>query len=133
MTDFATINDITDLKRKLSADEQTRASKLIPLVCNIIRAEGKAVNKDVDALCISNPEYAYIVKSIVIGVVLRELDTPAGQLPVTQQTESAGGLSLSYSIPNASEAIRLWPSDLKALGFKRQRIKMIDLWGSDDE
>ena len=129
MSDFATVQDIIDLKRALSADEQTRASALLPVVSDIIRVAGDSAGKDIDALVQESSEYANVVKSVTVGVVLRALDTPAGMLPATQSTESAGGLSLTYTLPNASDTIRLWPSDLKTLGLKKQRIGVLELMG----
>ena len=70
---------------------------------------------------------AEVAKAVVCDVVIRELNTPSMQLPATSYSESAGGVSQSYSLPNASGAIKLWNSDLKALGLKRQKIDVVDL------
>lgn len=70
---------------------------------------------------------ADVAKGVVCDVVMRELNTPGTMLPTTSYSESAGSVSQSYSIPNASGAIKLWASDLKALGLKRQKIDVIDL------
>lgn len=70
---------------------------------------------------------AEVAKAVVCDVVIRELNTPAMQVPATSYSESAGSVSHSYSLPNASGAIKLWNSDLKALGLKRQKIDVIDL------
>lgn len=129
MSDFATVNDIISLKRALTADEQTRATALLPIVSDIIRVAGESAGQDIDALVADSTEYANVVKSVTVGVVLRELDTPAGMLPATQSTESAGSLSLTYTLPNASDTIRLWPSDLKLLGLKKQKIGVLELMG----
>ena len=129
MSDFATVSDIINLKRPLTADEQTRAEALLPLISDIIRVAGESAGQDIDALVADSTEYANVVKSVTVGVVLRELDTPAGMLPATQSTESAGGLSLTYTLPNASDTIRLWPSDLKLLGLKKQRLGVLELMG----
>ena len=129
MSDFATVSDIINLKRPLTADEQTRAEALLPLISDIIRVAGESAGQDIDALVADSTEYANVVKSVTVGVVLRELDTPAGMLPATQSTESAGGLSLTYTLPNVSDTIRLWPSDLKLLGLKKQRIGVLELMG----
>ena len=76
--------------------------------------------------------YAYraladVAKGVVCDVVMRELNTPGSQLPTTSYSESAGGVSQSFSLPNSSGSIKLWPSDLKALGLKRQKIDAINL------
>lgn len=70
---------------------------------------------------------AEVAKAVVCDVVMRELNTPGTQLPATSYSESAGGVSQSYSLPNSSGAIKLWPSDLKALGLKRQKIDSLNL------
>lgn len=70
---------------------------------------------------------AEVAKAVVCDVVIRELNTPSMQLPATSYSESAGSVSQSYSLPNASGAIKLWNSDLKALGLKRQKIDVVDL------
>lgn len=70
---------------------------------------------------------ADVAKGVVCDVVMRELNTPGFQLPATSYSESAGGVSQSYSLPNSSGSIKLWPSDLKALGLKRQKIDALNL------
>lgn len=70
---------------------------------------------------------AEVARAVVCDVVMRELNTPGTQLPATSYSESAGGVSQSYSLPNSSGAIKLWPSDLKALGLKRQKIDSLNL------
>lgn len=66
-------------------------------------------------------------KAVTVDVVMRELNTPGTQLPATSYSESAGSISQSFSLPNSSGSVKLWPSDLKALGLKRQQLGAIDL------
>lgn len=191
--DYATVTDIQELKRALSLDEQTRAAKLIPIVCSLIRFEAKKTGRNYDDMIFHSelipvvdmfegngtqtefalsykpqglvlitidgedaiggysivgktltfdnaPEgeilvmYDYralaeIAKAVVCDVVMRELNTPGYQLPATQYSESAGSVSQSFSLPNSSGAIKLWNSDIKALGLRRQKIDAIDLRG----
>lgn len=126
MSDYATVQDIIDLKRQLTAEEQVRAGKLIPIVSSLIRIKAKSVGKDVDQM-VTDPDYANIVKGVTCDVVMRELNTPGNMLPTTTYSESAGSVSQSYSLPNTSGAIKLWPSDEKALGFRKQFLGAIDL------
>ena len=70
---------------------------------------------------------ADIAKGVVCDIVIRELNTPGDMLPATSYSEGAGGVSQSYSLPNASGAIKLWPSDLKTLGLRRQKIDVVNL------
>jgi len=200
MSDYATINDITQLKRSLTSDEQNRARHLIPIISSLIRYEAKKSGRDFDEMIYQselvsivdafigdgedatftlsnfsqgevvvtvngeewNPNgytivgrtltfsglipsgeilvmYQYraladVVRGVVCDIVMRELNTPGNQLPATSYSETAGSVSQSYSLPNSSGSIKLWPSDLKTLGLKRQKIDAIDLmtprkWG----
>lgn len=128
MADFASVTDIQNLKRALTSAEQTRAAALLPVVSDIIRVEAQKVGKDADMLVAADPFFASVVKAVTVDVVMRELNTPGTQLPATQYAESAGSVSMSYSIPNGSGRIALWPSDLKSLGFRRQQIGSLPLW-----
>jgi hypothetical protein len=192
MSDYATVQDIQNLKRPLDLAEQTRAGYLIPIVCSLIRFEAKKTGRDYDQMIfeselvslidtftgngegtefnlsyvpcnapiiavngvvVASEDYsisnnvltfnnaptgeiwatydyralAEVAKAVVCDVVIRELNTPSMQVPATSYSESAGSVSHSYSLPNASGAIKLWNSDLKALGLKRQKIDVIDL------
>lgn len=192
MSDYATVNDINQLKRPLTFDEQNRAKRLIPIVCSLIRYEAVKTGRNYDEMILkselvpivdildgngSETEFALsyipqgtvaitvngvyladgytisekaltfdsaptgeilvmydyralaeVVKGVVCDVVMRELNTPSNQLPATTYSESAGNVSQSYTLPNASGAIKLWKSDLKALGLLRQKIDTIDLY-----
>jgi hypothetical protein len=127
MSDYATVQDIQDLKRALTSEEQSRAANLIPIICDEIRELAFRQGKDFDAMIAADPYLASVAKAVVCDAVVRELNTPGYQLPATSYSESAGSVSQSYSLPNASGAIKLWPSDLKALGLKRQLLGAIDL------
>lgn len=70
---------------------------------------------------------ADIAKGVVCDIVMRELNTPGTQLPATSYSEGAGSVSQSFSLPNASGSIKLWPSDMKALGLKRQKLDSLSL------
>lgn len=127
MADFATVQDIIDLKRSLTSDEQTRADALLPIVSDCIRYEAHKVGKDIDEMIAMDEILENVVKAVTVDVVMRELNTPGVQLPATSYSESAGGVSQSFTLPNASGRIALWPSDLKALGLRRQKIGSISM------
>lgn len=128
MADYATVADVQNMKRTLSAAEQERATYLLPVVSDIIRYEANKVGKDFDEMISESPVLASVAKAVTVDVVMRELNTPGTQLPSTSYSEAAGGVSQSYSLPNASGRIALWPSDLKALGLRRQQIGALNLW-----
>lgn len=129
MADYATVQDIINLKRPLTAAEQTRAGNLLPVVSDAIRYEAQKVGMDFDAMIAVDTVLATVAKAVTVDVVMRELNTPSAQLPATQYSEGAGGINQSYTLPNASGRIALWPSDLKSLGLRRQQIGSLPLWG----
>lgn len=126
-TNYATVADVQSLKRSLTQEEQDRANALIPVISSLIRVEAKKIGKDFDQMIEEIPDLSDVAKGVVCDVVMRELNTPGTQLPATSYSESAGGVSQSYSLPNSSGSIRLWPSDLKTLGLKRQQISALSL------
>lgn len=126
-TNYATVADIVSLKRPLTASEQERAEALIPVISSLIRIEAKKVGRNFDDMIADDEDLTEVAKGVVCDVVMRELNTPGTQLPATSYSESAGGVSQSYSLPNSSGSIRLWPSDLKTLGLKRQQISALSL------
>lgn len=128
MADYATVQDIISLKRPLTAEEQKRAAGLIPVVSDVIRYEAQKVGKDFDSMMTDNPVLATIAKAVTVDVVMRELNTPGTQLPAVTYAEGAGGVNQSFTLPNASGRIGLWPSDIRALGLARQKIDAIPLW-----
>ena len=127
MSDYATIQDVINLKRSLTSEEQTRAGYLIPIISNLIRVEAQRTGRDYDQMIVETPILADVAKSVTCDVVIRELNTPGTQLPATSYSEGAGGVTQSYTLPNSSGAIKLWPSDLKALGLRVQKIDALNL------
>lgn len=132
-TNYATVADIVSLKRPLTASEQERAGALIPVISSLIRIEAKKVGRNFDEMIADDEDLTEVAKGVVCDVVMRELNTPGTQLPATSYSEAAGGVSQSYSLPNSSGSIRLWPSDLKTLGLKRQQISALSLMKSRKE
>lgn len=129
MPNFATIQDINNLWRELTAEEETRANALIPIVADNLRNEGNAVGKDLDEMVSDSPIYANVVKSVVVDIVARTLLTSTTDEPMTQTSESALGYSWSgsYLVPGGGLFIK--DSELKKLGLKKQRFGVIDWYG----
>ncbi|MDJ8840272.1 phage Gp19/Gp15/Gp42 family protein [Salmonella enterica] len=131
MTTFATVEDLETLWRSLKFDERKRAEALLTIVSDSLREEAKKVNKDLDKMVIETPSYASVVKSVTVDVVARTLMTSTDQEPMTQMAESAMGYSFSgsYLVPGGGLFIK--ESELKRLGFKKQRYGVIDLYGTN--
>lgn len=128
MSNYATINDVTELWRKLTPDETYRAEKLLPIVCDSLRSEAFKVGKDLDAMIKEMPYIANVAKSVTVDVVARTLMTSTDSEPVTQETQSALGYSWSgtYLVPGGGLFIK--KSELARLGLRRQKYGVIDFY-----
>ncbi len=131
MTTFATVEDLETLWRSLKYDERKRAEALLKIVSDSLREEAKKVSKDLDKMVLDSPSYQSVVKSVTVDVVARTLMTSTDQEPMTQMAESAMGYSFSgsYLVPGGGLFIK--DSELKRLGFKKQRYGVVDLYGTN--
>ncbi len=125
---YATVQDITDLWRKMTSTETERAEKLIPLVSARLRTEAKKVGKNLDEMIASDPDLSEVAKSVTIDVVTRMLLTSTTDEPMTQVSQSALGYSISgtYLVPGGGLYIK--KSELAQLGLRRQQMGVIDLY-----
>ena len=128
MSDYATVQDVIDLWRPLSQDEQTKATKLIPLVDDEIRMEARRVGKDFDALVAADTALASVAKEVTVDVVSRILRQSTDGDPMTQESQAANGYSWSgtYAVPGGGMANALMRNDLKRLGLRVQRYGVIE-------
>ena len=127
---FATVQDIMDLWRPLTADEETRAGNLLPLVSDTLRNEAKKVGKDLDTLVTEDETYSSVVKLVTVDVVARVLRQTTTGDAMTQESQSAGGYSWSgtYAVPGGGIANAILYSDLKRLGLLNQQIGSVRIW-----
>lgn len=133
MNDYATVQDVIDLWRPLSQEEQTRAANLIPLVCDELRVEAKRVGKDLDSMISEDTALASVAKVVTVDVVARILRQSTDGDPMTQESQSANGYSWSgtYAIPGGGIANAIMKNDLKRLGLRGQRYGVIEWYGQD--
>ncbi len=127
MQDFATIQDIENLFRKLSVEEQSRATALLPVVSDSLRQEAFKVGKDLDAMLESGNLLENVLTSVTVDVVARTLLTSTENEPMQQMTQSALGYSVSGTFLNAGGGLFIKRAELARLGLKRQRYGAIDL------
>lgn len=132
MADYATTADILTMWRPLTSEEASRASALIPIVCDSLRMEADKVGKDLDQMISEHPWLASVAKSVTVDVVARTLMTSTDQEPTTQFSESALGYSVSgtYLVPGGGLFIK--KSELARLGLRRQKLGVIDLCPSEE-
>lgn len=132
MSDFATVQDVIDLWRTLTAEETLKAEALLPVISNSLRYEAKKVGKDLDQMIQDTPVLADVAKSVTVDVVARTLMTSTDSEPMTQMSQSALGYSVSgtYLVPGGGLFIK--KSELARLGLRRQRYGMVDFYDSRD-
>ena len=127
MADYATVQDVNTLWRTLTTAETTRASALIPIICDSLRVEAEKVGKDLDTMVNESPELASVAKSVTVDVVARTLMTSTDQEPTTQFSQSALGYSVSGTFLVPGGGLFIKKSELARLGLRRQQRRVIDL------
>lgn len=128
MSDYATVQDINDLWRPLTQDEQTRASELIPLVCDALRYEAEKVGMNLDDMIAADTNLVSVAKTVTVDVVARVLRQSTEGDPMTQENQSGLGYSWSgtYAIPGGGISGAIMRNDLKRLGLRVQRYGVIE-------
>lgn len=128
MEAFATIDDMTILWRKMTAEEQERASALLVLVSDCLRAEAEKVGKVLDEMVAHDPHIAAVAKSVTVDVAARTLMTSTDQEPVSQFTQTAGPYSTTgtYLVPGGGLFIKR--AELARLGLRRQKVGTVNLY-----
>lgn len=128
MSDFATVQDVIDLWRPLSNDEQTKAGKLIPLVCDALRYEAEKVGKNLDDMVAADESLASVAKTVTVDVVERVMRQSVDGDPMTQESQSGLGYSWSgtYAVPGGGISNAIMRNDLKRLGLRVQRYGVIE-------
>ena len=128
MSAFATTQDLIDLWRPLTREEEDRAENLLIIVSDELRLRANDVGKDLDEMIEATPALANVAKSVTCDVVARMLMTSTDQEPTTQFSQSALGYSVSgtYLVPGGGLFIK--KNELARLGLKRQKIGGISMF-----
>lgn len=127
MSAFATTQDLIDLWRPLTTEEEDRAENLLIIVSDELRLRANDVGKDLDEMIEATPALANVVKSVTCDVVARVLMTSTDQEPTTQFSQSALGYSVSgtYLVPGGGLFIK--KNELARLGLKKQKLRGINM------
>ena len=99
---YATIQDVINLWRPLTADEQTRAENLLPVISDILRQYAHKVGKDLDQMIEADESgaLATTAKSVTVSVLARTLNTPtSGDLASLSQFSQSGRLAIHLNLP----------------------------------
>ena len=134
MEQFATIQDVKELFRPLTEEEEKKAIALLPVVEDSIRQEAAKVGKNIDIMLEEGILLHNVVKSVTVDVVGRALMTSTNSEPMSQVAQSAMGYSFSgtYLIPGGGLFIK--KSELSRLGLRRQRFGGLEMYdrGNDN-
>lgn len=127
---YATITDVITLWRPLTSDEQIRTEALLPIISDELRVRAQAVGRDLDAMIEANPLLANVAKEVTVSAVSRVIRQNTTGDAMSQESQAGLGYSWSgtYAIPGGGIGNAIFPSDLKRLGLKRQRIGVIDFY-----
>lgn len=127
MSAFATTQDLIDLWRPLTTEEEDRAENLLIIVSDELRLRANDVGKDLDEMIEATPALANVAKSVTCDVVARTLMTSTDQEPTTQFSQSALGYSVSgtYLVPGGGLFIK--KNELARLGLKKQKLRGINM------
>lgn len=127
---FATIQDVITLWRSLTAEEETRAAALLPIISDELRLKAQFLGYDLDEMIETNSALASVAKEVTVSAVSRVLRQSTSSEPMTQESQAGLGYSWSgtYAIPGGGIGNAIFPSDLKRLGLKRQRYGVIDFY-----
>lgn len=129
MAAFATIDDMTLLWRKMTAEEQTRAAALLEIVSDSLREEAGKVGKDLDKLVAASASMKAVARSVTVDVVARTLMTSTDQEPLSQFSQTAGPFTASGTFLVPGGGLFIKRSELARLGLRRQKIGALDLYG----
>lgn len=132
---FATVEDIQDLWRPLTAEEQDRAENLLPLVSDELRVIASNVNKDLDARAADDSAYASVLKIVTVDVTCRVLRQSTEGDAMSQESQSGLGYTWSgtYAVAGGGIANSVLRNDLKKLGILRQQMGVIRTWQGSRE
>ena len=128
---FATLTDVMTISgATYTAEQQSRVNALLPLISDLIRSEGEAVDKNIDEAIADDDAYASVVKRVTCDVVARIMRQSTSGEPVSQEAQSALGYTWSgtYAVPGGGAAMSLMNNERKMLGLKRQRYGAMEIW-----
>lgn len=118
---FATVQELMDSWKVLTADEQDRAENLLLQASNYLRQVAFNNGQDLDDNITADPTGVYEanVKTVVMSAVQRSLASPTDMMPdASQWSQSASPYSESMSFSgNVSSTLYFKDKEFKLLGL----------------
>lgn len=124
---FISVEEIEKLWKPLTDAETDKVEALLPVVSDLIIAEGVANGVDVESRVDNEPAYETVVKVVCLAMVKRAMTETDDSMNYSQLTQSALGYSVSGTYVNSGGAMALLPKEVKMLGFKRQKVGIVTL------
>lgn len=127
---YATVLDVINLWRPLTADETTKVNALLPIISDELRYRANLVGRDLDQMIEQTPTLASVAKEVTVSVVTRIIRQSTTGEAMTQESQSGLGYSWSgtYAVAGGGIGNAIMNNDLKRLGLKRARIGVIDFY-----
>ena len=126
MKTYATVEEMEQLWRLMSAGEKSRAKYLIETVSASLREEARKVGRDLDEMIEADEDLGLIARSVTVDIVARALMTSTDQEPMTQMSESGNGYSASGTFLVPGGGLFIKKTELERLGLRRQRYGVIE-------
>jgi hypothetical protein len=121
MEPFATLEDLQQRFRILSADEQTRAAVLLEDASNIIHREFDLADRDID---LTDPVLVGNLKHVCCAMVKRVIANGAlGDY--TQYSQTVGSFNEQYTFANPQGDMYLTAAERRLLGIPKRRSKVM--------
>lgn len=132
---YATIDDVTLLGRKLTAEEQEQAETLLEIASAKLRVVAGKYGANIDNMIAADPDIGLVVKETVVKAVVRAINATesSSAAPAVQSTESALGYSQTMTFLNAGQSLYFLNNELKELGIRRQRYGFREVYRRDAE
>lgn len=124
------LDDVIDLFRPLDNQEMDKANHLLEVVEDQLLLYAYESGKNLDDMIARIPGYKNTFKSVVVDIVARNLMTATNGEPMSSYSESALGYSFSGTFLNPGGGLFIKKSELAKLGFKKQKIRGLDIYGA---
>lgn len=129
MSNFATVDDLIQRWRPLTADEIAQADTLLADVSNAIRVYAYDHSSDIDQMIEDLPARGELAKAITCDVVRREMQSLADEGPaMSQMSQAALGYSVSGTFLSPGGGLFIKNAELKMLGLLKQKAKGVDVY-----
>lgn len=112
---FATVDDLQERWRTLTAEETPRAEILLSDASNIIRSESGSSFSDPDELTFE------VLKAITCEMVKRAMQSPVDQPALNSMQQSGGSYSETLNFTNPSGDLYMTAKERKRLGIGTQK------------